>query len=83
MNTAKKAVILLSGGMDSATALAIAKQEGFEPYALSFRYGQRHAVELAAARRVAAHQGVAQHLIAEIDLRIFGGSALTADLAVP
>lgn len=77
------AVVLLSGGLDSATALAIAKAEGFAPYALSFRYGQRHAVELEAAQRVAAALGVSEHVIADIDLRRFGGSALTADIAVP
>lgn len=81
--TAKPAVILLSGGLDSATVLAIARAEGFEPYALSFRYGQRHEVELGAALRVAEANSVARHVIAEIDLRLFGGSALTADLAVP
>ncbi len=79
----KNAVILLSGGLDSSTVLAIAKDEGFNPYALSFRYGQRHLVELASAQRVAAALGVAEHVIADIDLRRFGGSALTADLAVP
>lgn len=79
----KKAVILLSGGLDSTTTLALAKAEGFVPYALSFRYGQRHAVELAAAARVAESLGVTEHLIADIDLRRFGGSALTADLPVP
>ena len=79
----KPAVVLLSGGLDSTTVLAIAKGEGYEPYALSFRYGQRHEVELEAARRVAASQGVARHVIAEIDLRVFGGSALTADIDVP
>ena len=79
----KKAVILLSGGLDSATVLAIAKAEGYEPYALSFSYGQRHAWELEAAKRVAASIGVAQHRVTTIDLRIFGGSALTADIAVP
>ena len=79
----KSAVILLSGGLDSATTLAIAKDEGFEPYALSFRYGQRHEIELAAAQRVAQSQNVAHHIIATIDLRAFGGSALTADIAVP
>lgn len=79
----KPAVVLLSGGLDSATALACARAEGFVPYALSLRYGQRHAVELAAAARVAAAQGVAEHAIIEIDLRRFGGSALTADLEVP
>lgn len=79
-----KAVVLLSGGLDSATVLAIARQRGFEPCALSFRYGQRHAVELEAARRVAAGAGVARHEIVEIDLRMFGGSALTDDrIAVP
>jgi len=78
-----KAVVLLSGGLDSATTLAIAKTEGFEPYALSFRYGQRHAMELDAARRVAAQIGVAQHHIVDIDLQSFGGSALTADIPVP
>ncbi|GAA4847392.1 7-cyano-7-deazaguanine synthase QueC [Saccharopolyspora rosea] len=78
-----KAVVLLSGGLDSATALAIARAEGYEPHALSFRYGQRHEVELDAARRVAAALGVAAHVVADIDLRVFGGSALTADLAVP
>ena len=77
------AVILLSGGLDSTTVLAIAKDEGFRPYALSFRYGQRHEVELAAAREVAAAMGAADHVVADIDLRAFGGSALTADIAVP
>lgn len=80
---APKAVVLLSGGLDSTTTLAIAQQEGFEVYALSFRYGQRHSAELDAARRVATHFGVAQLVIADIDPRIFGGSALTSDLAVP
>jgi 7-cyano-7-deazaguanine synthase len=79
----KKAVVLLSGGMDSATTLAIARSQGFEVYALSFRYGQRHAVELEAARRVAGCVGVKQHVVVPIDLRQFGGSALTADIAVP
>ena len=79
----KNAVILLSGGLDSSTVLAIAKDEGFNPYALSFRYGQRHLVELESAQRVAAALGVTEHVIADIDLRRFGGSALTADLAVP
>jgi len=81
--TARRAVVLLSGGLDSTTTLAIAKAEGFEPYALSFRYGQRHRVELEAASRVAKVMGVARHIVAEIDLRLFGGSALTADIAVP
>lgn len=79
----KRAVVLLSGGLDSTTTLAIAKSAGYEVYALSFRYGQRHEVELEAARRVAERFGVAQHVIADIDLRLFGGSALTADIAVP
>jgi 7-cyano-7-deazaguanine synthase len=78
-----RAVVLLSGGLDSATALAIARAEGFRPYALSFRYGQRHAVELEAARRVAEAVGAVEHVVAEIDLRVFGGSALTAEVAVP
>lgn len=78
-----KAIVLLSGGLDSTTTLAIAKHEGFTPYALTFRYGQRHELEIEAARRVAARLGVEQHVIAEIDLRLFGGSALTSDLAVP
>ncbi|MGD0830135.1 MAG: 7-cyano-7-deazaguanine synthase QueC [Terracidiphilus sp.] len=79
----KRAVVLLSGGLDSATVLAIARCEGYELYALSFSYGQRHIIELEAARRVAAAVGVAAHRIAAIDLRIFGGSALTGDFAVP
>ena len=78
-----KAVVLLSGGLDSATTLAIAKSQGFDCYALSFRYGQRHAAELDAARRVAKQVGVTQHVILDIDLRQFGGSALTSDIAVP
>ena len=77
------AVVLLSGGLDSATALALAKAAGFTPYALSFRYGQRHGIELESAARVAAAQGVAEHVVVDIDLRRFGGSALTADIAVP
>jgi 7-cyano-7-deazaguanine synthase len=79
----RPAVVLLSGGLDSTTVLAIAREEGYTPYALSFRYGQRHGVELEAARRVAAALGVARHVIADIDLRVFGGSALTDDIAVP
>ncbi|MGP8152603.1 MAG: 7-cyano-7-deazaguanine synthase QueC [Smithella sp.] len=78
-----KAVILLSGGIDSATALAIAKKMGFDIYALSFSYGQRHAMELEAARHIAERFNVAQHLIVDIDLRKIGGSALTADINVP
>jgi 7-cyano-7-deazaguanine synthase len=79
----KKAVVLLSGGLDSATVLAIARSQGYELYALSFNYGQRHVWELEAAARVAAAIGAAAHKVAQIDLRIFGGSALTADIAVP
>jgi 7-cyano-7-deazaguanine synthase len=79
----KRAVVLLSGGLDSATTLAMCGQEGFEPCALSFDYGQRHDVEVLAAKRVAASLGVREHRIAEIDLRIFGGSALTAEIPVP
>jgi 7-cyano-7-deazaguanine synthase len=78
-----KAVVLLSGGIDSATTLAFAKNEGFDVYALSFRYGQRHAIELEAAKRIAQQGSVAEHLIIDIDLRRIGGSALTADIAVP
>lgn len=77
------AVVLLSGGLDSATVLAIARRDGFDPHALSFRYGQRHAVELAAARRVADALGAVKHVVVPIDLSVFGGSALTADIAVP
>lgn len=78
-----RAVVLLSGGLDSSTVLAIAREQGFETYALSFRYGQRHAHELAAAEVVARAQRAARHVVAQIDLREFGGSALTADMAVP
>ena len=78
-----KAVILLSGGVDSATTLAIAKNLGFDIYALSFRYGQRHAIELEAALRIAKRYNVVRHLIVDIDLRKIGGSALTADIKVP
>ncbi|ADK85419.1 exsB protein [Desulfarculus baarsii DSM 2075] len=77
------AVVLLSGGLDSATCLAMANDQGFEPHALSFRYGQRHAVELLAAQRVAQALGARRHLILDVDLRGVGGSALTADMAVP
>lgn len=79
----RKAVVLLSGGLDSATVLAEARAGGFEPYALTVLYGQRHAVERQAAKRVAEAIGVARHVELEIDLRAFGGSALTADLDVP
>ena len=81
--TPKRAVVLLSGGLDSATALAIAKDQGFSCYAISFRYGQRHVIELEAARAVGEAMGVKAHVEAEIDLRLFGGSALTADIEVP
>jgi 7-cyano-7-deazaguanine synthase len=80
---AKRAVVLLSGGLDSATVLAIAREAGYELYALSFSYGQRHVCELEAAARVAASIGVAKHRVAQIDLRIFGGSALTDEIDVP
>lgn len=79
----RPAIVLLSGGLDSTTVLAISKAQGYTPYALSFEYGQRHVVELAAAERVAKSMGVARHVTAKIDLTVFGGSALTADLEVP
>lgn len=79
----RKAVCLLSGGLDSATCLALARREGYACYALSFDYGQRHKTELAAAARVAASLGVERHIVAAIGLDAFGGSALTADIAVP
>ena len=78
-----KAVLLLSGGLDSTTLLAHALHEAFDVYAMTFRYGQRHASEIEAARRVAARYPVRDHVIVDIDLRAFGGSALTSDLAVP
>jgi 7-cyano-7-deazaguanine synthase len=78
-----RAVVLLSGGLDSATVMAIAHRDGFEVHALSFSYGQRHAVELDAARRVAAQRGRTDHKVVTIDLRAFGGSALTDDIDVP
>jgi len=83
MPNSRNAVVLLSGGLDSTTVLAIAKAGGFIPHALSFRYGQRHEVELQAARAVAEQAGVTQHVIVDIDLRQFGGSALTSDIDVP
>jgi 7-cyano-7-deazaguanine synthase len=79
----KRAVVLVSGGLDSATTLAICIREGFEAHALSFEYGQRHSIEVQAAKRVVASLGASQHRIAAIDLRVFGGSALTDDSAVP
>jgi len=80
---APKAVVLLSGGLDSATVLAIARREGYDCHALSFSYGQRHAAELENAARVARAMNVTDHRIANIDLRLFGGSALTDDIEVP
>lgn len=82
-NQGKPCVVLLSGGLDSATCAAIARAQGFEPHALTFEYGQRHAVETKAARRVAGALGIRHHVIQQIDLRCFGGSALTDDIAVP
>ncbi|MHC4698882.1 MAG: 7-cyano-7-deazaguanine synthase, partial [Planctomycetota bacterium] len=79
----RKAVILLSGGLDSATTAAIAREQGFVVHALTFRYGQRHAIETEAASRVAASLGVSQHVVQTIDLRAFGGSALTDSINVP
>jgi 7-cyano-7-deazaguanine synthase len=79
----RRAIVLLSGGLDSATVLAIARAEGRECHAISFVYGQRHEVELHAARRVAQAMGVAEHLVFPLDLRLFGGSALTSDINVP
>src|SRR5512147_3040141 len=81
--TPRPAVVLLSGGLDSATALAIARAEGFAPYALSFRYGQRHVHELQCAQEVARQLGAREHVVVAFDLRTFGGSALTSDIAVP
>ena len=79
----KKAVVLASGGLDSTTVIALAIKQGFKVYALSFDYGQRHRCELDAARRVAVAQGVCDHVVVPVDLRVFGGSALTADIEVP
>lgn len=81
--TGQRAVVLVSGGLDSATTLAIARSEGFDCYALSFDYGQRHRFELEAARRVCAANDVQRHVVLRLDLRAFGGSALTADIDVP
>ena len=83
MTSQPKAVVLLSGGLDSTTTLAMAKRQGFDVYAFSLRYGQRHELEIEAARRVAARLGVTEHKIADVDLRSLGGSALTGDIAVP
>ncbi|MCO6454024.1 MAG: 7-cyano-7-deazaguanine synthase QueC [Pirellulaceae bacterium] len=83
MPTPPKAVVLLSGGLDSTTTLAIARQEQYAVYALSFRYGQRHQHEILAAQRIAAALGAERHLILDVDMRQIGGSALTSELAVP
>lgn len=83
MSNSQKAVVLVSGGLDSSTVLAIVKDEGFQPAAITFRYGQRHGVELEAAERVIDAAGVSDHIEIEIDLRRIGGSALTADIEVP
>ena len=79
----KRAVVLLSGGVDSTTTLAIAQSQGYEAYAMSFRYGQRHVLELDRARQIAVKMKVKKHIIVNIDLRAFGGSALTDDIDVP
>jgi 7-cyano-7-deazaguanine synthase len=83
LSNRKRAVVLLSGGLDSTTTLALALAEGYETYALTFRYGQRHELEIEAARRIGARFHVSRHVVAEIDLREFGGSALTSAIAVP
>lgn len=84
MTETRKAVVLLNGGLDSTTVLAIARNKGYEPYALSFRYGQRHTEELEAAKKIAVALGTAEHVIADIDFSVFGGSALTeGSLPVP
>jgi len=80
---AERAVVLLSGGLDSATTLAVAREEGYECFALSFDYGQRHTRELESAKKVAASLGAARHLTLKLDLRAIGGSALTDDIEVP
>ena len=83
MSVTRKAVVLLSGGLDSTTALAIAAAQGYEIYAMSFQYGQRHALEIESARKVAKAAGVAKHLVVDFDMRAIGGSALTDEIAVP
>lgn len=83
LSNKKRAVVLLSGGLDSTTTLAIAQDEGYETYALTFRYGQRHELEIEAARRISARFSVSRHVVAQIDLREFGGSALTSEISVP
>ena len=79
----RKAIVLLSGGLDSTTTLAIAKEQKFEPYALTFRYGQRHEIEVRSAHEIAKTLGAIQHVVVDIDLRLFGGSALTSEAPVP
>lgn len=81
--TPRRGVVLLSGGLDSATCLAICRAEGYEPHCLTVTYGQRHGVEVQAAERLARHHGAAEHKVIHIDLRAFGGSALTGDIEVP
>ncbi|HEX4479576.1 MAG TPA: 7-cyano-7-deazaguanine synthase, partial [Rudaea sp.] len=81
--TTKRAVVLVSGGMDSAVTLALARAQGFDCYALSVAYGQRHVAELDAARRITREFGAKEHKIVDVDLRSIGGSALTADIDVP
>ena len=83
MSEPRRAVVLLSGGMDSTVTLAIARSEGFMTYALTMLYGQKHSGEVLAAKRVAQQMGVAEHVVVPLDLRPFGGSALTSDLPVP
>ena len=83
MSGIKRAIVLSSGGLDSTTAMAIAKAEGYDIYSLSFSYGQRHSGELEAAKKVAAAMGVGKHLVLDIDLKLIGGSALTDDIEVP
>jgi 7-cyano-7-deazaguanine synthase len=83
MSAARRAVVLLSGGLDSTTTLAIAKKQGFDVHAMTFRYGQPHQIEIEAARRVSDQFDVVEHVIVDFDLRLFGGSALTSDLAIP
>ncbi|MGA3207028.1 MAG: 7-cyano-7-deazaguanine synthase QueC [Syntrophales bacterium] len=83
MSHHKKAIVLSSGGIDSTTAMAMAKSEGYEIYSLSFFYGQRHSMEMEAAKKVAGFLGAKKHLVVNIDLRVFGGSALTDDIQVP
>jgi len=78
-----RAVVLLSGGLDSTTTLAVARRDGLEPYAMTFRYGQRHEIEVEAAQRIARAAHVADHMVVDIDLRTFGASALTSHIAVP